>query len=182
MRAQFSCGWDGPGVAGDVVACVGVGAVGADGRHELVVLVGYGQQRCLVAHRVDFVVDGLAGHAVGGVAVLLEELLDAVEHRLFCGVVGGAELFGALEHEVLEIVGEAGGLGGVVLAAYAHGDVCLYAGLVAVDSHEQLEAVREGVGLGVQGVARHRVVGVLVGACRGRAQRHGGCSQHVLDD
>ena len=169
-------------VAGDVVACVGVGAVGADGRHELVVLVGYGQQRCLVAHRVDFVVDGLAGHAVGGVAVLLEELLDAVEHRLFCGVVGGAELFGALEHEVLEIVGEAGGLGGVVLAAYAHGDVCLYAGLVAVDSHEQLEAVREGVGLGVQGVARHRVVGVLVGACRERAQRHGGCSQHVLDD
>ena len=42
--------------------------------------------------------------------VLLEERFNLVEHRLFCCIVGSSELLGALEHEVLEVVGKTRGL------------------------------------------------------------------------
>jgi hypothetical protein len=40
----------------------------------------------------------------------LKQLLDFVEHRLFGGIVRRAVLFRALEHQMLEVVGETGRL------------------------------------------------------------------------
>ena len=94
----------------------------------------------------------------------LEELFDFVEHRLFGLVVACAELFCAFEHQVLEIVRKAGGFGGVVLSAYANGDICLNTGLVLVDGHKDLKSVWQGVHFGLQGVVGHGLEFVL--GCR----------------
>lgn len=100
-------------------------------------------------------VDGRTRHRVGGVAIRLEKGFDAVEHRLLCGVVGSAEVGCALEHHVLEIVGQTCCLRGVVFAAYAHGDIGLDARRTRVLAHEYLEPVGKGVNLGVQWIAGH---------------------------
>jgi len=150
----------------------GVGAVGSDGRHQLVVLVGNGDFRSFVADRVYAAVDGRALGLVGGLAVNLEETFDLVEHRFLRGVVRGAELLRAFEHQVFEVVRQTRGLRGVVLAADLHGDIGLDAGRLLVYAHVDFQSVVERVDAGVQRIARHRFVLVL-GTSRG---------QHRCDD
>ncbi len=79
---------------------------------------------------------GRAGGGVGGMAIGFEQLFYPVQQGFFGGVVGGAELFGALEHKVFEVVSQTGGFGRVVLASDAHGDVGLDTGFVFVYRHE----------------------------------------------
>lgn len=45
---------------------------------------------------------------VGRVPVDLEQALYLVQHGLLGGIVGGSELFGTFEHQVLEVVGQSG--------------------------------------------------------------------------
>ena len=148
-------------VAGHVVGGVGVGAFSADGRHELVVLVGDEILGGQLAHRVDFVIGHAAFLGVGEGAVFLITRLDVVQERLLGGRVGGAELVGALKHQVLKVVSQASGLGGVVLRAGAHGDVGLDARLFVVDAQVDLQAVVERVDAGFAEVALHGLKFVL---------------------
>ena len=164
-------GGDVLGIDGLVGGGPGIGAVGADHGHQLVIFVGDGEFGGLVAHRVDPVVDGLAFRLVRGSAVLLEQLLDLVEHRLLRGIVHGTELLRALEHQVLEIVREARSLGGVVLAAHLHGHVGLDTGLLLVHGHKDFHSVVKGVDLGLERVAFD-----------GFAALAGGCGKHRQDD
>ena len=159
-------------VYGHVLRREGIGAVGADGRHQFVVLVGDGDLRSLVADRVDAVVDRRALGFVGRLAVNLEEVFDLVEHRFLGCEIRCAELLRALEHQVFEIVRQPGGLGRVVLAAHIHGDVGLDTRRLLVDAHVDLQPVVQGVDFGVQRVALHCFVLVL-GTSRG---------QHRCDD
>ncbi len=152
-------------VAGLVVGGVGIRTVGADGGHEFVVLVGNGYERCFIAYGVNLTVDVAAFHRVGGVAVDLKEVFDFVEQGLFGRVILGAESFCTLEHEMLEIVGEAGGFGRVILAADADCDVGLDAGFVLVDAHVNLEAVGQGVDFCAQWIALDGAVVILRRPC-----------------
>ena len=111
----------------------------------------------------------LALFGVGDGTVLFVEALDLVEIGLFSSIILRAELLGTLEHEVFEVVGEAGGLLGVVLAANAHCDESLDAGFFLVDGHVNLETVVEGVDLCV-----HRIPGHSFETC---AAKGGACSQ-----
>ena len=172
----YLVGGDVLGVAGDVEAGVGVGAVGADGGHQLVVFVGDGILGSLVGQAVYHMVDGLALGFVGGLAIDLELLFNLVQQRFLGLVVLRAEVRGALEHQVFEVVGQAGGFGGVVLAAHAYGDVGLDARFVLVDTHVDLQAVVQGVDTCLQRVIGHGLVLILRGAApqsQGR-QREGG--------
>ena len=106
-------------------------------------------------------VDGLALLGIGGLAIDLEQLLDLVEERFLLRIVLGAELLGALEHQVFEIVGQAGRLLRVVLAADLHGDVCVDARLVLVDDHVDFQSVVQCVDAGARGVALDGLILVL---------------------
>ena len=146
-------------IDGHVVGSEGVGALRPDHRHHLVVLVGDGVLGSLVRHGVDFVVDLFALGGVGGVVIDLVQRLDLLELLLLLGPVERAEMVGALEHQVLQIVGEARGFRRVVLAAHAHRDVGLDARHVLVHGHEDLKAVVQRV---VDDVHRVVLVGLLV--------------------
>ncbi len=124
-------------------------------------------------------VDGLALLGIGGLAVDFEQLLDLVEERLLLGIVLGAELLGALEHQVFEIVGEAGGLLRVVLAADLDGHVGVDARFVLVDDHVDFKAVVEGVDPRCGGIALDGLVLVLAAAGQGKDED--GC-QHEVED
>ena len=150
------------GVAGDVVRGVGVGAFGADGGHQLVVLVGDGNLAGLIADAVNLVIDGAALLGVGGLTIDLVKVGNLVEHGALGIDVLCAEVGGALEHQVLQIVAQAGGLGRVVLAAHADGDVSLDARSILVDGQIDLQAIVEGVDAGLHRVARYRFVGILL--------------------
>ena len=168
------------GVARHVEAGVGVGAIGADGGHQFVVLVGDGQLGGFIRKTVYRMVDGLALGLAGGLAVNFKLLFNLVEQRLLGFVVLGAEVGGALEHQVFEVVRQPGGFGGVVLAAHAHGDVGLDAGFVFVDAHVHLQSVVEGVDACLERVARHGFIRVLRGAApQSQGSQHkGGHAQH----
>ncbi len=67
------------------------------------------------------------------------------------------------EHQVLEIVRQAGRFSRVVLSTDAHCDISLYARLPWVLRHKHLQPVGKGVDFSVKGVTRHRIVGILGG-------------------
>ena len=160
------------GIAGHVVAGVGIGAATADGRHRLVVLVGDEDLGGFIRNGVDLVIDGFALFGIGGLAIDLEEFLDLVEERFFLRIVRRSELFRALEHQVFEIVGETGGLLRVVLAADLHGDVRVDARLVLVDDHINLQTVVQSVDTGVRRVALDGFVLVFAAAGRGKQGKY----------
>ena len=163
-------------VAGHVVGCVCVGADGSDDGHGLVILVGDGDLGSLVAERVDHMVDGPALGGVGLGAVHFIQVLDLGEDGLLGLVVGSAEHLGALEHQMLEVVGESGVVGRVVAPSRLHCDIGLDTGFFLVDGHVDLESVLEGVDLGLERVSLH---GFVLGAAGGEGQHHGG---HHQDD
>ena len=180
LRPVFQLvGRDVLGVAGHVVAGIGVGAASADGRHGLVVFVGNENLGRFIRNGVDLVVDGLALPGVRGLAVDLEELLDLVEQGLLGGVVLGAELLRAFEHQVFEIVGQARGLLRVVLAADLHGHVGVDARFVFVDDHVDLQTVVQSVDAGVRGIALDGLVLVLAAAGRGQQGEHRQNNQRI---
>ena len=150
-----------------------VGSVGRDGGHQLVVFVGYGQLRSLLRHRVDLRVQRFALVGVGLGAVYLEQTLDLVEQGFLGLVVLRSELFGALEHEVFEVVGQTRRLLGIVLGAHLYGDVGLQARGFVVYGHVDLQSVVQSVDTGIERVARHALVSVLRTRCRN--QRDGRC-------
>ena len=65
-------------------------------------------------------IDRLAFVWVGGLAVLLIQLVDSVQVRQFLLVVGRTIGFSTLEHNVFLVVRQTGGLQRVVLAARTH--------------------------------------------------------------
>ena len=142
------------GVASHIGAGVGVGANAADACHEFVVLIGDVVLSCQLRDAVDFVIQFLAQRRVGHLAVLFIASLDGVEQRFLGSIVAGAELFCALEHEVLEVVGQTGGLGGVVTRTGAHGDVSRDARRLRINTEEDFQAIAKRVALRGCGVAR----------------------------
>ncbi len=152
-------------VAGHVVGGVGVGALRADERHELVIFIGDGNLRSGIAHGVDEVIDGVPLGLVGLRAVNVIEPLDLVQHGLFGLEVGGAETGRALEHDVLEIVGQSGVVRRVVLSADPHGDIRLNPGNLFVYGHIDFQSVVQGVDFCPHGVSRN---GLILAAGAGR--------------
>ena len=150
-----------------VVRGEGVGTLAADGSHRLVVLVGDGDSGSNAAQRVNLMIDRGATLVVGSLAINLVEALNLVEIDLFLLPVGGTQLVAALEEHMLQIVGQTGGLLGVVFRAGAHGDVGLDARGVLVDAEEDLQAVVEGVLPDIQRVIGIGLVGVLL-LCKSR--------------
>ena len=142
-------------IHGVVVAGEGVGAGRADGGHRFVVLVGDGNLRGLVAQAVNLVVDGGASGGVVEHAVGLKQVFNLLDEYLLLCPVGGAEFLGALEHHVLQIVGQAGGLVGVVARTGTHGDVGLDFRSVFVNAREDFKTVVQRVFAHIQ-----RVVGI----------------------
>ena len=162
-------------VAGHVVGGVGVGTAGADDGHELVILVRDRDLGRLLADGVDLVVKVQAGLRVRQGAVHLEQAVDGREQGLLGLVVLRAELLGALEHHVLQVVGETGVVSRVVLAACADGHQGLDAGLVLVDAHVHGKSVLQGVDLRIERIARN---GLVLGAAGGG---HGGQGRQEKD-
>ena len=150
-------------IAGHIVAGVGVGALGSDRRHELVVLVGDVVAGCQLRYRVYLVIGLASLLGVGHLAVALVALLYLVEVGLLLGVVGGAKLLGSLKHKVLQIVSQTGGLGWVVARTGAHGDVGLDAWFLLVYTQIHFQTIVKRVDATLHGVALHGLVLVVLG-------------------
>ena len=162
-------------VAGHVVGRVGIGPFGADDGHQLVIFVRNGNLGCLVTDGVDLVIKVQALLRVREGAVYLEQAVDGFEQRFFSGIVLRAELFGTLEHHVLQVVGEAGVVGRIVFAASPDGDIRLDAGFVLIDGHVHFQAVLQGVDFRVERIAGD---GFILGTAGGG---HGGQSRQEKD-
>ena len=80
-------------------------------------------------------------------AVLLIARLDGVEQSLLGCIIARAVLLGALEHQVLQVVGQTGGLGGVITRAGAHCDMSRDARTLVVNTQEYLQAIAQRVAL-----------------------------------
>ena len=106
-------------------------------------------------------VDRCSFSLVSCVAIDLEEGFDLVEKRFFRSIVGRSEVLRALEHQVLEIVGETGSLRRVVLSSYLYRDVGLDAGCLLVYAHVDLQAVVERIDLRSERIVFHSLVLVL---------------------
>lgn len=113
-----------------------------------------------VADAVDLTVDCRTLRIVGRLAVNLEELFDLVEQGLLGFVVARAELLGALEHQMFEIVGQTGRFARVVLAADFHGDVGFDARFCLIDAHIDFQSVIQRVDTGLERVVLDRFVRV----------------------
>ena len=149
------------GVAGHVETGVGVRSVGADGCHQLVIFVGDGIFGSFVRDAVYSCVNGFALKAVRRLAVDFKLFLDLVEHRLFNFVVLSAEIVGTFKHQVFKVVGQPGGFCGVVLTAYAYGNVRLYARSFLVDGHVNFQTVVQSVDARFQRIVGDCFVTVL---------------------
>ena len=149
-------------VVGEVDPGCGVGPARTYQRHQLVVLVGDGKRGGQLRNAVDLFVDGLAlgGLRLVDFPVLLEQLFNLVKQRLLLLPVLGAEVFGTLEHEVLEVVGQSGSFGWVELAARPGGDCHLDFRCLPVDGHVHLQTVVQSVDARVNRVVRDGFVGV----------------------
>ena len=95
------------------------------------------------------------------VAVHLEQCLDLIQKRLLSSIVGCSELLASLEHKVLEVVGESGCLGRVVLTSDLYCNVGLDARGLLVYTHIHLQSVVKGVHLCTQRVVCHSLILVL---------------------
>ena len=104
-------------------------------------VVGGGQRELVNLH-----LDGLTGLRVGGLVQFVVHQADAVEIHLLFFPVDGADAVGALEHDVLEVVGHASGVGGVVLAACVDVHGAIHFRLVVVLAQHDLQAVVEVIG------------------------------------
>ena len=135
---------------------VGVEAFFAHGGVEAVEFAGNGVAGSELVFCVDFRVDLGALFRVGLDKVLFVERLDAVEVLLFLFVVQGAELVRALEEHVFHIVGHAGGLLGIVLAAGADGDFGVEARFLVVFGQVDGQAIVELVDVSLHGIGRVR--------------------------
>ena len=94
---------------------------------------------------------------------LVVEVADAVEQRLLHVPVGGADAVGALEHDVLEVMGHARGIGLFVLRTCMDDHRTVDLRLVVALAHDDFKTVREAEGLHLQ---------FLLCRC-GKAQRQG---------
>ena len=166
------------GVAGDVVRRIGIAALGTNGGHQLVVLVG---NEILGSHLRD-AVDATIGHAarlgVGQLAILLVALLDVVEKGCLLGGVGNAKLPRALEHDVFQVVSQACRLGRIVLRTRADGNVRLNARLLLVNTEVDLQSVLQRIDAGLGEVVLDLLVLVLF--TRSQSQSYQGCCHKQL--
>ena len=149
--------WDVLLIAGDIGTRIGIGACGAYSCHHLVVFVGNGKLAGFVAEAVYAGIDGAAPVLVGNAAIHLILRLDTVEQRLLPGVVERSEARGTLEHEVLQVVCQAGALGWIVARTGPHRHISLYARFVVVHCQIHLEPVLQGIDVRCHGViSQHR--------------------------
>ena len=140
-------------VASHIVRSEGIRTFGSDGCHQFVVFVGDEVFGGKLAHGVNLVVLLSAQGFVGDGAVFLVPLFDVGKERSLCLGVGGSKLACALEHQVLEIVGQTRRFGRVVLRTRAYGNVRLYAGFLLVDGKVNFESVLQRVDACRSGIA-----------------------------
>ena len=164
-------------VAGNVEARVGIGAVGTDGCHQLVILVGDRELGGFVRDAVDLAVDSGTLSLIGLGAIHLEECLYLVEQGFLFSIVLCAEALRALEHQVLEIVSQPRSFGRVVLTTHAHRDVGLYARSLLVHGQVHLQSIVEGVDTALHRVAVDCLVATLR-VTRGEQKSHHRYRQH----
>ena len=140
------------GGEGVVVDCVVVGSAGVEtcATHVLedgVDLVGDGILRGGDAEPVDFELYVVTFFIVFGGLQTVVSLADAVEVGLFLCPIGGADAVGAFEHDMLEVVGNAGGVGVFVLAAGMDYYAAVDFGLAVFFAKDDFKAVVETEGL-----------------------------------
>ena len=138
--------------------------------HQLVVFIRNEISGRFVGKAVYHPINGLASSLVGRLPIHLELCFDGIEKRLFRFVIHRSILLCTLEHEMFQIMRQTGSFGWVVLATHTHGNVCLDAWSFLVDGHIDLQAIVQGVDLGVQ-----RVIGdggVIVLASSAGCKRH----------
>ena len=171
LRPVFNLvAWDVFHIASHIITGIGIGSFGTDSAHQLVVFIRNEISGCFVRKAVYHPINGLAFSLIGSLTIHFELLFDGIEKRFFGFVVHGSILFRTLEHEVFQIMRQTGSFGRIVLATYTHGNVGLNAWSFLVDGHIDLQAILQGVDLGVQRVIRYR--GIVVFASRTGNKRH----------
>ena len=153
------------GVARHIVRRIGVGAIGTDGRHELVVLVRNEILGSELRDGVDFVVLLATKFRIADEAILLIAAFDVGQQRGFSIRIDGSETLCAFKHQVFQIVGETRRLCRIVLRTCTYGDISLYARFLGVHGKIYFQSVVEGIDAGLHQVALDDFVLVVFSCC-----------------
>ena len=137
-------------VHGLVIGSAGIQALAAHLGEDDIHLVRNGVVGRSQRQFVDLVLDGFAFGGIGGLVQTVVHHADAVQIHLFLLPVDGADAVGALEHDMLEIMGHTCSVGGVVLAARMDVDGAVDLGLVVMLAQYDFQAVVEVIGLGLK--------------------------------
>ena len=116
----------------------------------------------------------LAGYRICQLTIGLVTLFYLVEQGRFCCRIVGTKQLGALEHQMLQVVGQARRLGRVVLRARAHGDIGLNTRLVLIDRKIHLQSVVKRVDASLRQIALDGLV-LVVFSLSGHPEREQAC-------
>ena len=148
-------------IAGNVIRGVGIGTLGTNSRHQLVVFVRdkvFGSQ---LRHRVNLVVGLTALGRICQRAILLITSLNIGQQGGFGLGVGNTELVGTLEHQMLQIVSQTRCLSRVVLGTRTNGNESVQTGFLLVHTEVHLQTIVEGIDTCLRQVALDLFVLVL---------------------
>ena len=164
-------------VAGHIVAGIGIGALGTDGGHQLVILIRDIVAGSQLRHRVYLMVCLPALVWVGKSAVHLVTTLYIVEQRALLLIISGAKLLRTLKHQVLQIVSQSRCLCRIIARTGLHCDVSLYTRLLLVHTQIHRQSVVELIDAALHGVTFHHPVMILLGQHPSRQQEEEGNNQ-----
>ena len=148
-------------IDGHISGCEGIGACRSDDGHQFVIFIGDGYLGRLIADRVY---DMIQSHPLLGVdlgPIFLEKASDLLKHGLLGLIIRGSETLGALEHQVLKVMGQTCGLMRVVLASNSNRDVSLKARSLLINSHIHLEPIVQGIYFRIHRIAFDGLILVL---------------------
>ena len=154
---QFAGGYD-LVVAGAVGGGIGIHACRTDDLHQLVKLIGDRNLRTQIRYTVDDMVDGLPLLRVSFLAVLLVQFVYLVQIGAFLFIVGRAVVGCTLEHDMLLVMRQTGGLQRVVLTAGPDGDEGLYLRFDGVLTQIHRQTVLESVDTCAGRITGYRLV------------------------
>ena len=150
-------------IAGDIlrIAChivrgIGIRALGTNGSHQLVVLIGDEVLGSELTHGVNLMISLSACLRVCESAIGLITQFDLCQKRSLRLSIVSTELFGALKHQVLQVMSQSCCLCGVILRTCTYSDIRLNPRLLVIHREIHLQPIVQGIYPRLHHIPRHR--------------------------
>ena len=129
------------GITGHIIGGEGVGALSADGSHQLVIFIGDKVLGSHLTHGIDLMIGLFTLVRVCKQTIALIACLDVVQQRSLCFRIGRTEVGGTFKHQVLQIVGQTSSFCRIVFRARPYSDKGLETRFLIVHGEINLQTI-----------------------------------------